>query len=212
MPTINSQIKLIGTINSRATRNVWLLKELGLAYEHDPINFTSPLLKQPPYSDLNPNARVPICIVDGFVIWESLAINLYLDRKFPSDLSLRTTEEQGAGMQWALWVLTEVELHTFKWYVHTIKLPEAERDSKQSTEAWEKLQAPFAALEKTLVGRDYLLGQYFTVADLNTAAVMHRVLWMPMDGYPNLKSWLNRCWSRPAAIEVRRERGDAKNV
>jgi glutathione S-transferase len=208
MSTNKPQIKLIGTIASRATRNVWMLKELGLPYEHDPINFTSPLLKQPPYSDLNPNGRIPICIVDGFVILESLAINLYLDQKFSSAISLNSIEERGAAIQWALWVLTEVELHTFNWYVNTIKKPEPERDVAQAAAAWEKLRAPLAALEKTLAGRDYLLGQRFTTADLNTAAVMHRVLWMPIDAYPNVKNWLDRCWTRPAAIAVRRERGD----
>jgi glutathione S-transferase len=207
MPTAK-RIKLIGTINSRATRNVWMLKELGLAFEHDPINFTSPLLKQPPYSDLNPNGSVPICIVDDFVIWESLAINLYLEQTFPSVISLTSIEERSTAMQWALWVLTEVELHTFNWYVNTVKKPAGERDARQAAVAWEKLGAPLSALEKTLTDRDYLLGQRFTVADLNTAAAMHRVLWMPLDSYPNINRWLHRCWRRPAALEVRRERSD----
>jgi glutathione S-transferase len=206
--TTAKRIKLIGTINSRATRNVWMLKELGLPYEHDPINFTSPLLKQPPYSDLNPNGRVPICSVDGFVIWESLAINLYLEQAFPSAIGFTSIEERSIAMQWALWVLTEVELHTFNWYVNTVKKPEAERDSAQAAAAWAKLSAPLTALEKALADRDYLFGQRFTVADLNTAAVMHRVLWMPLDQFPVINHWLHRCWRRPAALEVRCERGD----
>jgi glutathione S-transferase len=185
-----------------------MLKELGVPYEHDPINFTSPLLKQPPYSNLNPNGRVPICVVDGFVIWESLAINLYLEQACPSAISLATIEERGLAMQWALWVLTEVELHTFNWYVNTVKKPPGERDAAQAAMAWEKLVAPLNTLEKALADRDYLLGARFTVVDLNTAAVMHRVLWMPLESFPILSRWLHRCWTRPAAIEVRRERGD----
>ena len=206
--TTTKQIKLIGTTASRATRNVWMLKELGVPYEHEPIDFTSPLLKQPPYIELNPNGRVPICIVDGFVIWESLAINLYLDQVFPSAISLTSAEERGQAAQWALWVLTEVELHTFNWYVNTLKKPLAERDAGQAATAWEKLKLPLSALEKTLGDRGYLLGNRFTVADLNTAGAMHRVLWMPLISYPNIDRWLHRCWTRPAAIAVRRERGD----
>ena len=81
-------IKLIGTPASRVMRNIWMLAELGLAYEHDPITTADTRLKQPPYTDWNPNGKIPILIVDGFAIYESLAINFYLDLRFPSALSL----------------------------------------------------------------------------------------------------------------------------
>jgi glutathione S-transferase len=202
------QIKLIGTPASRVMRNVWMLAELGLPYEHERMLSSAPELKQPPYTDWNPNAKIPICIVDGFVIWESLAINLYLDRKFPSPISLVSLEEQARGMQWALWALTEVELDTFNWYLNTIGKPEAERDAGLAAKSWEKLQKPLAVLEKTLNGRAYLLGDRFTVADLNTAAVMYRAISMPFETFPRVKAWLDRCWARAGGLAARRARGD----
>lgn len=127
MPMPN--IRLIGTPASRVMRNIWMLTELKLPFESDPIVTTDPALKQPPYTEWNPNAKIPICIIDGFAVYESLAINLYLDMKFPSQISLNSIEEKGQGMQWAMWVLTEVEMHSFNWYLNTIGKPEAERDA-----------------------------------------------------------------------------------
>ncbi len=202
------QVKLIGYSPSRAMRTIWMLTELGIAYEHDPIAAKAPELKQPPYTDWNPNGRVPIVIVDGFPIWESLAINLYLDRKFPSAISLHTLEEQAQGIQWSLWVLSDVERHTFDWYSNTLGKAETERNAEVAAKAWETLQKSFDVLETALVN-GHLVGNRFTVVDLNTAAVMYRALWMPLDHWPRLKNWLNGCWAREGGLAARRARGDA---
>ena len=204
------QVKLIGYAPSRVMRTIWMLTELGIPYEHDPIAANAPELKQPPYTDWNPNGRVPICIVDGFPVWESLAINLYLDRKFPSAISLTTLEEQAQGMQWALWVMSDVELATFDWYLNTIGKPEAERNADVAAKAWDKLQKALAVLETSLrkSASGHLVGNRFTVADLNTAAVMYRALWMPLDGFPAVKDWLTRCWAREGGLAARRGRGE----
>jgi len=45
----------------------------------------------------------------------------------------------------------------------------------------------------------YLLGNDFTVADLNVAAVISRAVDMDLSAVPNLEAWLTRCLDRPAA-------------
>jgi glutathione S-transferase len=45
----------------------------------------------------------------------------------------------------------------------------------------------------------YLLGNDFTVADLNVAAVISRAIDMDLSAVPNLQAWLSRCLERPAA-------------
>jgi glutathione S-transferase len=204
----NHQIRLIGTPASRVMRVIWMLTELGLSYEHDPIGARDPALKQPPYTDLNPNGKVPICVVDGFPVWESLAINLYLDRKFPSAISLVTPEEQAKGVQWSLWVTSEAEMNSFNWYLHTIGNAEADRRPDVAAECRDKMQKPLAILETALADRPYLLGKRFTTVDLNVAATLYRALWMPLEAYPRVQAWLNCCWSREAALTARRARGD----
>jgi glutathione S-transferase len=54
-------------------------------------------------------------------------------------------------------------------------------------------------LDAAVAKHPYLLGNDFTVADLNVAAVISRAVDMDLSGVPNLKAWLTRCLERPAA-------------
>ena len=59
--------------------------------------------------------------------------------------------------------------------------------------------APFKVLDAAVAKQPYLLGNDFTVADLNVAAVISRAIEMDLSAVPNLKAWLTRCLDRPAA-------------
>ena len=74
-------IKLYGTVMSRAGRAAWALEELGLKYEHVPISFQGDTRK-PEYLKINPNGHIPAIDDDGLIVWESMAINLYLAEKY----------------------------------------------------------------------------------------------------------------------------------
>ena len=78
-------------------------------------------------------------------------------------------------------------------------------------DALKVLGPPFGVLDAALAGRDYLVRDGFTVADLNVAAVMSRALDMDLGATPNLAAWLSRCLTRPAALKARalREAADA---
>jgi len=58
-----------------------MLGELGLPYEHRDYLPRSAVTKTPEYRALNPNGAVPTIDDDGFVLCESMAINLYLAKK-----------------------------------------------------------------------------------------------------------------------------------
>jgi glutathione S-transferase len=203
-----STIKLIGVGASRVFRNLWMLNELGLAYEHDPIHYTDPKLKQPPYTDLNPNGLIPILSIDGFNLHESLAINLYLAQRFPGPLTPASIEQQGKAMQYSLWAATALEAPIMDWAVHTLVKPEAERDAAVADAALKKLVHPLTALEADLAKSPFLLGNSFSVADLNVAAIMYRCLWMPLPRQPKTAAWLKNCYGRAAALAARRARGE----
>jgi glutathione S-transferase len=61
------------------------------------------------------------------------------------------------------------------------------------------LVSPFKVLDTAVSRQPYLLGDDFTVADLNVAAVISRATEMDLGAVPNLKAWLTRCLDRPAA-------------
>jgi glutathione S-transferase len=156
--------------------------------------------RRPEFLAINPNGRLPVIIDNGFVLFESMAITLYLAKKHASGtLYPATLEGEAKAWQWSFWAVAEVDRGVNIWSLHAARLPPAERDATKRDEALAVLAAPFAVLDAALARQDYLLGSDFTVADLNVAAVISRAIDMDLAAWPRLKAWLTRCLERPAA-------------
>src|SRR5262245_4088152 len=89
-------LRLYGAARSRAVRTLWMLGELGLNYEHKDYLPRAPETRTPEFRGLNPNGRVPVIDDDGFVLSESMAINLYLSKKYGSPLYPSDPRNEGA--------------------------------------------------------------------------------------------------------------------
>jgi glutathione S-transferase len=177
-----------------------MLEELGLDYEHVQTNFTGDN-KQPEYLALNPNAHIPTLVDGETVLWESLAINLYLAEKYDGGLNPKTVEDRGRAIQWSFWVMLETEKSLLEFLFNTLILPPDQRDAAVCETAVLELQAPMRVLDDALEGREFLVGNSFSVADLNVAAVFSWAVPAKLDlsEFPNLSRWLIACISRPAA-------------
>jgi glutathione S-transferase len=205
------RLRIYGIARTRAFRVLWMAEELGLDYEHLPIETGAEGARKPDYLSVNPNGRLPAIDDDGFIMWESLAINLYLARKHATgSLYPATPQGEAKACQWSLWAANEVERGVNVWSFHALRLPPAERNPQIAADAIALLAAPFAVLDKELSDHPYLLGDHFTVADLNLAAVMSRALEMDLTAAPRLAQWLCRCLDRPAAQKVQRMRAEAE--
>ncbi len=196
--------KLYGTSRSRSARSLWALEELGVKYEHLPIAPAE--AKSAENLKRNPNGHVPVLEDDGIVLWESMAINLYLAEKYGKNL-LWPPEPAARGdiYKWSFWAMTEIEPHLLTILRNRVMNPPEQRDEKAAQAAVEALKAPLNALEQSLTGKEYLLGKNFTIADLNVAAVMS---WAPMmrldmSSTPNVQAWLQKCLGREANKKVR---------
>jgi len=195
-----SKLQIYGIARTRAFRVLWVAMELGLDYEHLPIEIGDTGAKTPEFLKLNPNGRLPVIVNDGFVLFESLAITLYLAKKHANGKLYPGTPEAEARLwQWTMWALTEVDRGVNIWSLHAVRLPEGERDAQKREEALKVVAKPFAVLDAALAAQPYLLGNDFTVADLNVAAVISRAIDMDLSAVPHLKEWLARCLDRPAA-------------
>lgn len=204
-----SILKIYGQPRSRSTRNLWVAEELGVKYENVPVIPGPKGSRLPEFIAINPNGRVPAIDDHGFLLWESLAINLYLAKKYPSSLQPTTVEEEALALQWSFWAANEVERLIGIWARHTVILPEAERDVAAGKQAFKDLDEPLTVLDKVLGSRAWLVDpNRFTIADLNVASVLYQALFADLSRYPNLKAWLTRAWDRPAARKVRIARGD----
>lgn len=194
-------LTLYGISASRAFRNLWLLEELGLDFRHEPVDYRHGGAATPDMLALNPNGRIPVLTDGDLVLYESMAINLYLaDRYGDTPLWPAGSTDRGRVYQWSLWVMTEVEQPLLTVLMHQRVLPADRRDPDKLARNTGLLQRPFAVLERTLANHDHLLGDDFTLADLNVAAVLAwaRAARMDLEGYPRLADWVKACTRRPA--------------
>ncbi len=137
------------------------------------------------------------------MLFESLAITLYLAKQHANgQLYPATLEGEAKTWQWSMWALNEVDRGVNIWSLHAIRLPPDERDAAKRDEALKVVAGPFRVLDTAVAGQPYLLGDEFTVADLNVAAVISRAIEMDLSAVPNLKTWLTRCLARPAAQQA----------
>jgi glutathione S-transferase len=199
-------LKIYGIPRSRAFRTLWMAKELGLEYENVSVNMADGGTRTPEYLAINPNGHIPAIDDDGFVLWESMAINLYLAKKHArGSLYPIRFEDEARTWQWSFWGMTEVERPVLTAMFHRALLPEDERDAALADQCERELGRPLMLLEQAVADQPYLLGEHFTVADLNLASILSwaRPARIDFSHVPKAADWLKRCAERPAARAAR---------
>ena len=200
-------LRIYGIPRSRTFRAIWAAEELGIPYENIAVDFTEGV-KRPEFLAINPFGRIPAIDDDGFRLSESLAITTYLVKKHGGPLMPATPGDEARAMQWALWGATEVERAAIDLMVNRYLLPPEKRDAALASASEAKLARPLAALDAHLARTPYLLGESFTVADLNIASLLYTT-WLnkhDLSAWPRLTPWLERCLTRPAACAARKLR------
>ena len=201
-----AKLKIYGVPRSRAFRALWLAKELGLDYENVMVDFATGETRRQPYLSINPNGHVPAIDDNGFILWESMAINLYLAKKYGLGTLYPTSlEDEARCWQWSLWGMTEIERNVLTAMFNRAIYPEDKRDAAAADQAEKELQHPLGVLDGAVAKSAYLVGDDFTVADLNVASILSwarpgRIDFAP---FPKAADWLSRCALRPAAKEAR---------
>ena len=200
-------LEIFGFSQSRAFRALWMAEEIkaatGLAFSHDG-SIPQPGPQLDAMLALNPMGQVPVIRDDGFVLRESMAINLYLARKYHV-LSLQTLEDEALAWQWSFWVMTSVESPSLDALKYALGILGAEQDATKVVSAKAELDRPLSVIEKHLSSQSHLVGGAFSVADLNVASVL---LWLRMgridiSQYTATNNWLDQCMSRAAVTAAR---------
>ncbi len=205
-------ITLYGVSRSRATRPLWLLHETGTEFTQIPVlqayrlngsnaDWSGLTTTSPEYLAINPQGLIPTLLDGDIVLTESLAITLYLARKFGGMLGPQDDVETAQMEQWALFAATAVETPALEMFY---PIAEGRQTTPEGAAliavAAAKLRRPFKRLNAHLTTQDYLVGNRFTAADINTAEVVryaqgHDTL---LTEFPAIKSWIERCQARPA--------------
>ncbi|HEX4409209.1 MAG TPA: glutathione S-transferase family protein [Xanthobacteraceae bacterium] len=198
-----SGLRIYGVARTRAFRALWIAEEAGIAYEHLPIEIGGDGARTPEFLALNPNGRLPVVADGSYVLSESLAITLYIAKKYAlGTLYPATLQDEAKAWQWSFWAISEVDRGVNIWSLHAVRLQPNERNVALREEAFKVIDAPFKVLDTAVSKTPYLLGADFTVADLNVASVISRAVDMDLSPWPHLKSWLLRCLDRPAALRA----------
>lgn len=205
-------VTIYGCLRSRATRPIWLMYEAGAEFRHVPViqsyRLPDPAAADAPFHTaspgflaVNPQGQIPAMQDGDLVLTESLGITLYLARKLGGDLGPRDAAEDALAVQWALVAATAVETPAIDILsTHSKGLAATEDGARTIAAAQAALVRPFTRLEAHLQGRDWMMGDRFTVADIVLAECVRYTTAQAdtLNPYPALKAWLARCQARPA--------------
>jgi glutathione S-transferase len=190
-------------ISSNARRVAMAVAHLNAEVEFVEVNLMSAEDRRR-LGELNPNSKIPVLEDDGFLLWESCAIMQYLADKTPGQTvypqDVRVRADINRWMFWAcqhfspaIGVLTWERL--WKGYV-TGQGPDAREEERGESDL-----ADYATvLDKHLAGRQWVVGDSLTLADLALAAPIMYIdkAALPLQGYANLMAWYGRMQQLPA--------------
>ena len=192
-------IRLLGRHTSGNVQKVlWLLEELGVAYEREDYGRQFGNTQTDEYRALNPNAKVPTLVAGDTVIWESHTILRYLVAMYGPALTGANPAEKADVERWMDWLLASVNSLYVAIFKDAKKPPE-ERGAEFAAQAKE-LAELLAIADRHLAGRDWFALGRLTVADVALGPILKRCLGFPIDrpAFANLDRWLAALEARPA--------------
>jgi glutathione S-transferase len=209
-------MQLFATYRSRATRNIWAATELGLTLDMVPVWQAyrlrdahapdAPLnTLSPDFLAMSPAGAIPVLKDGDLILSESLGINLYLAQKAGGPLAAKDANEEAQMVQWALYSVTAMEPHTLPiLYVHAEKRRDTNEGLAEIGTHVQALERPLKALNTHLTAHSHLIGDRFTVADINMAEVLRYAQAENgvIEGYAAVDAWLKSCQSRPAYLAM----------
>jgi glutathione S-transferase len=205
-------ITIYGVYRSRASRNYWLANEIGLEIESvpviqayrlaDPLAPDAPLnTRSPAFLALSPAGAIPVLKDGDLVLTESLAINLHLARRHGGALGPRDADEDALMQAAALHAATAIEPHSVSiLYAFAEGRADTPEGAAEVAACAEKLARPLAMLEAHFAAHDHLIGNRFTVADINLAEILRYAQAHPdlLPAHPAVDRWLKAAQARPA--------------
>ncbi len=187
---------------SRDLRILWALEECGLPYRLHPLDFARGELKSPDYTRIQPFGQIPALDDDGFELFESAAMVLYLAGK-AGRLLPESPADRALAQQWAFAAVNTVEPPLVQLFA---------MDAFSADEAWAKERRPalvnqaearLATLDAEFAKRPYVLGDAFSAPDILMSAVLRLIQDTPLlDSAPHVAAYKARCEGRPAWRKV----------
>jgi glutathione S-transferase len=187
---------------STAVVTHWVLEELGIPYEKVKLDFAAGDTKKPDFLKLNPNGVVPVIVHDGQPIFESAAIAIYLGETFGVEKGLfpAAGPKRGQALSWIVWgnvtLAGAIGRHQL---ASSERIPAEQRNEKAAEVARAQVEGLFKLLDGALEGKQWLVGDSFSLADAHVASFVVYSTFVGFDPkpYANLEAWRARATARP---------------
>jgi glutathione S-transferase len=187
---------------SRAATAVWMLEEVGVPYELRYVDILAGAQKSPEIVALNPMGKLPILTDGETVVTESAAIGLYLADRYSYERLAPKVDAPARGtyLRWSLFAPSVVEPGAMA--------KAANWAFKEGQAGWGSHEAMLAAMESAVTGRDFILGETFSMADVIFGGTLRYMLQFKMvEPRPAFTAYADRLAARPAW-----ERAEARNA
>ncbi len=182
------------------TPNGWkvsmALEEMGLDYELRLVNLSKGEQRTPEFLAINPNGRIPAIVDDGFAVFESGAILLYLAEK-TGLLLPKDPKKRSEVVQWLMFQMAGIGPMQGQAVVFVRYFPE---DVPQARDRYiNETRRLYEVLDSRLEDREWLVDE-FSIADIANWSWVRSHLWarVPVDGLTNLMRWMEQMRARPA--------------
>ncbi len=177
--------------------------ELGIKLDVVELDFAKGDMQKPEYKAVNPMGKIPTLVDDdGYVLWESPAMLVYLANKYP-DKGLMAADARGRAeiARWMFWNASHLESGVatvgFEKFVKPqfMGQPADEARVAAGTADWERF-AP--VLDAHLAGKDWICGKQLTIADICLGVTIDFAGMVGLDvaKHRNLASWIGRLRER----------------
>lgn len=183
------------------------LREAGIAFEMSKVDKRTKRADGVDFTTINPKGYVPaLKLDDGYVLTENVVVLQYIADLNPAAKLAPSvgTRERYKFLEWLSYINSEVH-KSFS------PLFSSEASDETKTYARNLLSKRFAFLEGALEGKQYLMGDQFTVADAYLFTVLGWGAHAGVDIGPKLKSYVDRVKARPHVVEAMTAEGLIKH-
>jgi len=194
-----SKPEILGSLRSGYTRVVCMAcEEKGIDYV-----LTETLLGAPELRRIHPFGKMPVLRDGDFELCESKAIATYLDRRFPGPQLIPDDPRLAAlTEQWVSLINTVMDATLVRTYLFAYAVPrtaDGKPDQNTIEAVTPAVRAQLSILDQAVAATGYLVGDQFTLADINLMPILYYIRQLPEGAAMAPDTHLGRYYDRHAA-------------
>jgi glutathione S-transferase len=176
-----------------------------------PYTLVPAIPHSPEVDAIHPFGKIPVMRHGDVTLSESRAICFYIDHTFDGpSLAPRNPVEGGRTEEWISLVNTHIDPLLVRQYLRAHFFPgtpDSSPDRAAIDAALPKMEQHFAVLDRAVAKTGHLVGDTFTLADINLLPILYYMDKMPESSemlrrHASLRSYFDRHMSRPSARET----------